>query len=38
MYYHMKFAFLVWLQLPSAEVNFDPKLLNSPQIELSCFL
>lgn len=22
MYYHLKFAFLVWLQLPSAEVSY----------------
>ncbi|KAJ6732953.1 HVA22-LIKE PROTEIN K [Salix koriyanagi] len=30
MYYHMKFAFLVWLQLPSAEV----KLISNHQEEL----
>lgn len=33
MYYQLKFAFLVWLQLPSIDVNLKTTLVNLDHIE-----
>lgn len=40
MYYHVKFAFLVWLQLPSTDVNFSNAYIlgYSMLLELNCLL